>query len=171
MTINPVTYTNRSIPMNIDILPINAFDISLWEERHPNESELSRTDDKLVWILDDYTSYIDISKFQWIISLVKTLTIYGTNRLSLEESINRLVGELSDIPQYLKNSMYDIINAIPIKIIVKDYDYIKYPLLRSSLSYRKENNKRCNFFVPSNIFKVYRVVRRIDNNNNQSDEH
>lgn len=110
-----ITYTNLAFPRNVNNIPINAFDSSLWREKYPQGvCYKQQKEDVLVWYLGHTsTPVVDASKFQWVLSSVKTLEIHGTGGQSIQESVRSFLREAVGkiLPPHCRESMYRFVDS------------------------------------------------------------
>lgn len=148
---NAITYTNLPIPRRRTEVPINAFDESLWRERHPDD-KLLRSSNNLVW----YTGVgepIDLKKFQWVIACIGTLTVHGGE--NVDEALNIVVNDIINGSgmDYLKKSLHKFLRrSIPLIRAVELGSSIVFPVRRPPLH-------SDGFFMSDKIFNIQNVNR------------
>lgn len=112
-----IIYINSRIPLSEDVLPINAFDIRLYEEKGCHAAFPPRrwSNYCLAWQLENPSTHVDPVKFQFLCCLVTKLIIHDRNKTrNLTESITAMINEI-DIPPSIKPHLKQLVNAIPVR--------------------------------------------------------
>lgn len=120
-----IIYTNSNLPLSENMLPINAFDIRLYEEKAASyKLPPDRWSDYcLVWRLYNPKVYVNPVKFQCLLYLINKIVIHDRYNTTFEESVKTMLNEIDDLP--IKSYLMDAIFKIPIRQYVSRSQHYK----------------------------------------------